>query len=98
MIQQGSAKYNDAAFKFTRLPVELKGSAAELAKAESADCFEVVPFCTSGTTGVEKAVSHIKGIVGEKVTVCDGKRLGADGTEEEVRRWTELLGVSSPRD
>ena len=54
---------------------------------------KIVPFCTSGTTGVEKAVSHIKGIVGENVTVCDGKRLGADGTEEEVRLWTELLGV-----
>jgi len=61
MIQQGSAKYNNAAFKFNRLPVELKGSAAELAKAESADCFEIVPFCTSGTTGVERAVPISRG-------------------------------------
>ena len=53
---------------------------------------KVIPFCTSGTTGVEKSVEHIKGIVGEDVTVCDGKRLGADGTEEEVKLWTELLG------
>ena len=54
---------------------------------------KIIPFCTSGVTGVEKAVEHIKKIVGENVTVCDGKRLGSDGTEEEVRLWTELLGL-----
>ena len=54
---------------------------------------KIIPFCTSGMSGIEKAVEHIKGIVGENVTVCDGKRLGADGTEEEVKLWTELLGV-----
>ncbi|MCR5329116.1 MAG: flavodoxin [Saccharofermentans sp.] len=53
---------------------------------------KIIPFCTSGTTGVEKSVEHIKGIVGENVTVCDGKRLGTDGTAEEVKLWTELLG------
>ena len=54
---------------------------------------KIIPFCTSGTTGVEKAVQHIKGIVGENVSVDAGKRLGTDGTEEEVKLWTELLGV-----
>ena len=53
---------------------------------------KIIPFCTSGTTGVEKSVAHIKGIVGENVCVMDGKRLGADGTEEEVKLWKELLG------
>jgi len=53
---------------------------------------KVIPFCTSGITGVEKAVEHIKRIVGEKVTVCEGKRLGTDGTEAEMKLWTELLG------
>lgn len=53
----------------------------------------IIPFCTSGATGVEKAVEHIKGIVGENVTVEAGKRLGADGAEEEVKLWTELLGI-----
>lgn len=54
---------------------------------------KIIPFCTSGITGVEKSVAHIKGIVGENVTVCDGKRLGANGTAEEVRLWTELLDL-----
>ena len=54
---------------------------------------KIIPFCTSGMSGVEKSVEHIKGIVGESVTVCDGKRLGAEGSEEEVKLWTELLGL-----
>ena len=44
-------------------------------------------------SGVEKASAHIKGIVGEGVSVDSGKRLGTDGTEEEVKLWTKLLGV-----
>ena len=53
----------------------------------------IIPFCTSGTTGVEQATAHIKGIVGDQVCVDDGKRLGADGSAEEVALWTKLLGV-----
>ena len=54
---------------------------------------KIIPFCTSGMSGVEKATAHIKGIVGDKVSVDDGKRLGAEGTKEEVELWTKLLGV-----
>ncbi|MBQ3668641.1 MAG: flavodoxin [Clostridia bacterium] len=54
---------------------------------------KIIPFCTSGISGVEKASAHIKGIVGANVCVDEGKRLGANGTEEEVRLWTELLGI-----
>ncbi|MBR1456938.1 MAG: NAD(P)H-dependent oxidoreductase [Oscillospiraceae bacterium] len=53
----------------------------------------IIPFCTSGISDVDKASAHIKGIVGDGVTVDAGKRLGADGSEEEVRIWTELLGL-----
>ena len=41
--------------------------------------------------GIEKAAEHIKGILGETVTVAAGKRLGAEATEEEVKLWSELL-------
>ncbi len=54
---------------------------------------KIIPFCTSGISGVEKATEHIKGIVGSDVTVDAGKRLGADGSAEDVRTWTELLGL-----
>lgn len=53
----------------------------------------IVPFCTSGMSNAEKATEHIKGIVGEGTTVAEGKRLGAEGSEEEVRLWTKLLGL-----
>ncbi len=52
---------------------------------------KIVPFCTSAASGVEKAVEHIKGIVGEKANVDVGKKFDADVTEEEARLWTELL-------
>ncbi|MCR5089760.1 MAG: NAD(P)H-dependent oxidoreductase [Oscillospiraceae bacterium] len=54
---------------------------------------KIIPFCTSGISGVEKAAEHIRGIVGDGVAVEPGKRLGADGSEEEVRTWTDLLGL-----
>ena len=54
---------------------------------------KIIPFCTSGGSGVEKSVDHIKGIVGENVTVEGGKRLGADASEEEVKMWADLLGL-----
>lgn len=53
----------------------------------------IIPFCTSGVTGVEGAAEHIRSIVGDRVEVDAGKRLGADGTEAEVKTWTELLSL-----
>ena len=54
---------------------------------------KIIPFCTSGVTGVEKAVEHMQGIVGEGVCVEAGKRIDAGSSEEEVKTWTELLGL-----
>lgn len=54
---------------------------------------KIIPFCTSGASGVDKASAHIKGIVGDAAEVDAGKRLGAEGTAEEVKTWTELLGL-----
>ena len=54
---------------------------------------KIVPFCTSGGSGVEKASAHIKGIVKENVEVDAGKRLGREATAEELKTWAELLGL-----
>lgn len=54
---------------------------------------KVIPFCTSGMSDCKKATEHIKGIVGDAVTVEEGKRLGTEGSEEEVKLWTELLSL-----
>lgn len=54
---------------------------------------KVIPFCTSGMSDCQKATEHIKGIVGDAVKVEEGKRLGTEGSEEEVKLWTELLSL-----
>lgn len=54
---------------------------------------KIIPFCTSGVTGAEAAADHIRGIVGAGVEVDAGKRLGSEGSEDEVRTWTELLSL-----
>ena len=54
---------------------------------------KIIPFCTSGMSDCKKATEHIKGIVGENVNVEEGKRLGAEGTEEEIKLWTKLLSL-----
>ncbi len=51
----------------------------------------LIPFCTSGGSGAAKSAEHIKGIVGEDVCVDEGKRLGPDASEEEIRTWKDLL-------
>ena len=54
---------------------------------------KIIPFCTSGVTSVEKASEHMQGIVGEGACVDAGKRIDAGSSEEEVKTWTELLGL-----
>ena len=54
---------------------------------------KIIPFCTSGMSDCQKATEHIKGIVKDAAAVEEGKRLGAEGSEEEVRLWTELLSL-----
>ncbi|MCR4632660.1 MAG: NAD(P)H-dependent oxidoreductase [Erysipelotrichaceae bacterium] len=51
----------------------------------------LIPFCTSGGSGVTKSAEHIRGIVGSDVNVDEGKRLGPDASEEEIRTWKDLL-------
>lgn len=54
---------------------------------------KIIPFCTSGVTGVEKAAEHMQGILGGAAVVEAGKRIDAGSSEEEVKTWTELLGL-----
>ncbi len=51
----------------------------------------VIPFCTSGGSGVEAAVSRIRTLV--KGTVEEGKRLGGDIQEEDLEVWTKGLSL-----
>ncbi len=53
----------------------------------------IIPFCTSGGSGVDKASAHIRSLVGNGVEVDAGKRLGEKAPDEDVRLWTEQLSL-----
>ncbi len=48
---------------------------------------KVVPFCTSGGSGINGAEKRFKELLGEIVTVEAGKRLGGTIEEEELKTW-----------
>ena len=51
----------------------------------------IVPFCTSGGSGIGKTAERIQGLVGEQARVDAGKRLGGEIQEADLRLWTEGL-------
>lgn len=54
---------------------------------------KIVPFCTSGGSGIGKTAERIRSIVGENISVDTGKRLGGDISEEDLKLWTDGLNV-----
>ena len=54
---------------------------------------KIIPFCTSGGSGVEEAVKNIGSVVGEGACVEGGKRIGSEISEEELKVWTEGLSL-----
>lgn len=52
---------------------------------------KVIPFCTSGGSGIGKTADRIRSIVGEDVSVDAGKRLGGQISEEDLKLWTDGL-------
>lgn len=50
---------------------------------------KVIPFCTSGGSGIAKATEHIRALLGSGVTVDDGKRLGGEVSEAELKFWAD---------
>ena len=53
----------------------------------------VVPFCTSGGSGMGKTADRIRSLVGDGVTVDEGKRLGGELSEADLVLWTEGLAL-----
>ncbi len=51
----------------------------------------IVPFCTSGGSGIGKTAERIQGLVGDKARVDAGKRLGGEIQEADLKLWTEGL-------
>ena len=49
----------------------------------------IIPFCTSGGSGIGKTAERISSLVGENVKVDEGKRIGGDISEEDLKIWME---------
>ncbi|MCR5823830.1 MAG: NAD(P)H-dependent oxidoreductase [Lachnospiraceae bacterium] len=52
----------------------------------------IVPFCTSGGSDIGKTADRIRSIVGN-AKVDNGKRLGGEVSEEDLKLWTEGLSL-----
>ena len=54
---------------------------------------KIIPFCTSGGSGIGETAKRIREIVGAKATVEEGTRLGGAVSEEDLETWTAGLGL-----
>ena len=50
----------------------------------------IVPFCTSGSSGIATAVGEIRGLE-PNATVKDGRRFESNASEQTVKSWIESL-------
>ena len=57
----------------------------------------VVPFATSGGSGMGDTASRMREIAGEGVKVLDGARLAAGVTTEKLEAWVEGLSLYRSR-
>ena len=52
---------------------------------------KIVPFCTSGGSGIGKTGERSRSIVGEGVDVDEGRRIGGEISEADLKLWMEGL-------
>lgn len=53
----------------------------------------IVPFCTSGGSGIGSSVANLRGLCGDDVTWLDGARLGGSFSREDIAEWIGSLGL-----
>ena len=53
----------------------------------------LVPFCTSGGNDTAAAAKRIRELLGEGVCVDDGKRLGGELSEADLKLWAEGIAL-----
>ncbi len=54
---------------------------------------KIIPFCTSGGSGIGNTASRLQEIVGSAATVEEGKRLGGTVSEADLATWAAGLGL-----
>lgn len=52
----------------------------------------IVPFCTSGSSGIGQTAERMQEIAGNEVKVLSGKRFAAGVAVDELKRWAEEIG------
>ena len=53
----------------------------------------IIPFCTSGSSGVGSSVANLQKLTGESTVWLDAKRISNGSGAEEIRGWAECLGL-----
>lgn len=54
----------------------------------------IIPFCTSGGSGIELSVNNIRNY-NNKLNVLDGKRFSSNSSKEEVITWINSLNINN---
>ena len=53
----------------------------------------IIPFCTSGSSGVGSSASNLQKLTGESTVWLDAKRISNGSSAEEIHAWAESLGI-----
>jgi flavodoxin len=53
----------------------------------------IVPFCTSGSSGIGSSDTDLHGLVSDSVNWMPGERFPSDTTEESIKEWIDGLGI-----
>ena len=54
----------------------------------------IVPFCTSGSSGIGSSAANLRDLCGDDVTWLDGIRLGSSSSREDIVEWINSLGLN----
>ena len=53
----------------------------------------IIPFCTSGSSGVGSSASSLQKLTGESTVWLKAKRISNGSSAEKIRAWAESLGI-----
>ena len=53
----------------------------------------IIPFCTSGSSGVGSSASSLQKLTSESAAWLDAKRISNGSSADEIRAWAESLGL-----
>ena len=53
----------------------------------------IIPFCTSGGSGMGNTSERINNLTGRKAKVLEGKRYGGTVSMKDLKIWMEDLGM-----